>query len=218
MFAEVTAMNSTATVSRTLPKPWIALLVAAFVASLAFVVVAAFPYFRGDVEKLARYDGKRAWLLTHIAFGTVALLLGPFQLWLGFTRPRDVVHRRLGIVYLGAISISCVAAYYLAFQTDVSFTFGFGLAGLATAWVITCGMAMLAVKRRQFLQHQEWMIRGYVVTFGFVSFRVLMVLLTALNVGTLVDRLNVASWFCWAAPLLICEAVIQGRKCARQRV
>ena len=211
-------MQELATPSRTLSKPWITLLVATLLAAFAFVLVAALPYFRGDVEKLARYDGKRTWVLVHIASGMVALLLGPFQLWLGFTRPRSALHHRLGMVYLGAISISCVAAYYLAFHTDVSFTFGFGLAGLATAWVITCSLAMMAVKRRQFLQHQEWMIRSYVVTFGFVSFRILVPLLTLLNVGTLIDRLNVASWFCWAAPLLICEAVIQGRKCARQRV
>ena len=108
--------------------------------------------------------------------------------------------------------MSCVAAYYLAVTTAVSFTFGFGLGGFATAWVITCTLGIVAVKRRQFLQHQEWMIRSYVVTFAFVVFRMVMVFLTSLNVGTLVDRLNVASWFCWAVPLLVCEAVIQGRK------
>ena len=87
--------------------------------------------------------------------------------------------------------------------------------GSPPAWVITCSLAIVAVKRRQFLQHQEWMIRSYVVTFAFVVFRMVMVLLTSLDVGTLVDRLNVASWFCWAVPLLVGEAVIQGRKFTR---
>ena len=197
---------------RTLSKPWSCLLFAALVAAIIFVFVAAMPYFLGDAEKLSRYSNRKPWLLAHIGFGIVALLVGPFQLWLGFTQPRGLLHRRLGMVYLGAIAVSCVAAYYLAATTTVSFTFGFGLAGLATAWVVTNTLAMVAVKRRQYLQHQEWMVRSYVVTFGFVTFRIMFLLLNTLNVATVVERLNVASWFCWAVPLLICEGVIQGRK------
>ncbi len=197
---------------RSLSKPWVALLGTAFVLAIAFVLIAAAPYLLGNAEKLGRYDGKKAWIVAHIAFGMVALLIGPVQLWLGFTRPRDPWHRRLGMLYLGAICASSVPAYYLAATTDVSFTFGFGLASLATAWLLTAGLSMLAVKRRSFLQHQEWMVRNYVVTFGFVLFRVFVIATTVLNVGSMVDRLNVASWFCWAAPLVLCEAVIQGRK------
>jgi hypothetical protein len=36
--------------------------------------------------------------------------------------------------------------------------------------------------------------------------------LTAAKVGTLTEQLAVASWFCWAVPLLITEAILQGRK------
>jgi hypothetical protein len=195
-----------------LAKPWVALLGTTFVLAIAFVLIAATPYLLGNAEKLGRYDGKKAWIIAHIAFGMVALLIGPVQLWLGFTRPRDPWHRRLGMLYLGAIFASSVPAYYLAVATDVSFTFGFGLGSLATAWLLTAGLAMLAVKRRSFLQHQEWMVRSYVVTFGFVLFRIFLIGMTVLNVGSRVDRLNVASWLCWAAPLVLCEAVIQGRK------
>lgn len=206
-------MNTSIGVTRRGPSwSWLSLLGLAFLASVAFIVIAAIPYFLGDEAKLGRYVGRQGWLFAHISGGMVALLLGPFQLWLGANSPRNPWHRKLGMVYLGVIAISCVAAYYLAFHTDVSFTFGFGLAGLATAWVITCATAMLAVKRRQFVRHQEWMIRSYVVTFAFVSFRALVVALTAFNVGELMDRLNVASWACWAIPLMICEAIIQGRK------
>jgi hypothetical protein len=56
------------------------------------------------------------------------------------------------------------------------------------------------------------MIRSYVVTFAFVTFRALQGTLSAANVGTLPEQLAVASWFCWAVPLLITEAILQGRK------
>lgn len=199
-----------------LQKKWMALLIGALVMGIVFIIVAALPYLLGNMEKLSRYDGHRTWLLVHIAFAIVPLLIGPFQLWLGFTRPHAKIHRRLGLVYLGTITISCAAAYYLSLNTTVSITFGFGLAGLATAWVVTCSMAMVAVKQRQFVQHQEWMIRSYVVTFGFVTFRIAVLVLAGLKVGTSTDQLNVASWICWALPLLICEALIQGRKRTKQ--
>ena len=56
------------------------------------------------------------------------------------------------------------------------------------------------------------MIRSYVVTFAFVVFRALFLSLQAAEVGTLQEQLAACSWFCWAAPLVITEAVLQGRK------
>jgi len=73
-------------------------------------------------------------------------------------------------------------------------------------------MAMVAVKMRSFIQHQEWMIRSFVVTFAFVTFRAMMIVMTQLEFSDVINRLNVASWACWAIPLLFCEAVIQFRK------
>jgi hypothetical protein len=83
------------------------------------------------------------------------------------------------------------------------------------AWTITTGMAFLAIKRRAITQHREWMVRSYVVTLAFVFFRMLVVGLDALEVGTTVERVGVAAWFCWAVPLLIAEPVLQWRKQAR---
>ena len=56
------------------------------------------------------------------------------------------------------------------------------------------------------------MIRSYVVTTAFVTFRVFFLLLQNAGVGTLNEQLGAASWFCWAVPLLITEAWLQGRK------
>ena len=50
------------------------------------------------------------------------------------------------------------------------------------------------------------------MTFAFVVFRALFLSLQAADVGTLQEQLAVCSWFCWAGPLVITEAVLQGRK------
>jgi hypothetical protein len=90
--------------------------------------------------------------------------------------------------------------------------FGAGLAGLGVAWLSTTGLAFLAIKRTLIDQHKEWMIRSYVVTTAFVTFRILFLILESAGVGSLNERLAIASWFCWAVPLLLTEAWLQGRK------
>jgi len=122
------------------------------------------------------------------------------------------VHRKLGLVYMGAIAVSVTAAFYLATHTALGWVFGAGLMGLAIAWIITTGLAFVAVRRGLLHQHREWMIRSYVVTFGFVFFRIFAGVMQATGVGNLQEQLAAASWFCWAAPLLVTEAILQGRK------
>jgi uncharacterized membrane protein len=183
----------------------------AMFSGLGFVAGFALPYFAGS-EELARYPDRQGWLFLHIGGGMVALLVGPGQLWLGHKNRRIEVHRKLGLVYMASIAVSVTAAFYLATHTSLGWVFGAGLSGLAVAWIVTTGLAYAAVRRGQLHQHQEWMIRSYVVTFGFVFFRILVGVLQATGVGSLSEQLAAASWFCWAAPLLVTEAILQGRK------
>ena len=190
--------------------PAIMLGLAMFV-GLGFVAGFAFPYFAGG-EALGQYRGKETWIFMHLGGGMIALLVGPGQLWLGHKNRKIEVHRKLGLVYMGAIAVSVTAAFYLATHTALGWVFGAGLMGLAIAWIVTTGMAFVAVRRSLLDQHQEWMIRSYVVTFGFVFFRIFAGIMQATGIGSLQEQLSAASWFCWAAPLLVTEATLQGRK------
>jgi hypothetical protein len=189
-----------------------ALLWLATIVALVFIAVAALPYLlRVDEQQFRQYWPMRGWLLVHVGMGMVALLSGPVQLWLGFRDLYPRVHKNLGFVYIAAVIVGSVAAYYLAFHTSGGMVFGAGLAGLATAWLATTGLAFLAITRHLYDQHKEWMIRSYVVTFAFVTFRALQALLQSRGVS-LLDSIGIAAWFCWAAPLLANELIMQGRK------
>jgi hypothetical protein len=50
----------------------------------------------------------------------VALFSKPIQIWLGLSDRNVRLHRRLGVIYMSAVVTSSVAAYYLAFHTDVA--------------------------------------------------------------------------------------------------
>jgi predicted membrane protein DUF2306 len=196
--------------------PLIGLLGAAAVAAVAFWILAAAPYLRLDPAQFGpAYWPRRYGLLTHIAGGTVALLAGPVQLWLGETRSALAWHRKIGTAYLIGVVVGAAAAYYLAVTTPLGWIFGSGLFMLAIAWTITTGMAYVAIRRRAIEQHREWMIRSYVVTLAFVVFRALVAALTIANVGSLGDRLALAAWVCWAVPLLLLEPCLQWKRLRR---
>ena len=185
---------------------------AAAVFAIAFFAASAAPYLMLRPEALARYLSRREWLLVHVASGAVALLIGPVQLWLGLSRRAMHLHRWLGLAYVTSVAIGSVAAFYLATHTDLGWGFGMGISGLGLAWIVTTGLAVAAIRRGLIEQHQEWMIRSYVVTFAFVTFRALWSALQAAGIGTREEQLAASSWFCWALPLLITEAVLQGRR------
>ncbi len=184
----------------------------ALVGGLVFIAGAALPYFTFTPEQYGPYWFERGWLLLHITGGIAALLSGPVQLWLGLSDRRMGLHRRLGIIYICAVAVSASAAYYLAFNTPFGWVFGAGLVGLATAWVVTTSLAFLSIRRSLYDQHREWMVRSYVVTFAFVTFRAAQPLVSRTGIGTPLEQIAFLAWASWALPLLGTEAVLQGRK------
>jgi len=203
-----------------------ALITLAAVAAIFFVVVAALPYraMLGTQEAARQslqdfqftYWPRRGWLLIHIAGGLIALLTGPVQLWLGLHNVKMNVHRNLGFVYIAAIVVGSIGAIGLAFQTDGGLIFGSGLFFLAMAWITTTSLAFMAIKKNLIDQHKEWTIRSYVVTFAFVTFRAGQVAMTGRGIE-LQTAIGIMAWACWAIPLLMTEAVIQGKKIVKVR-
>lgn len=192
-----------------------AFLALAGVAAIAFVALAALPYYLSASYGPPEYAPRRGWLMLHISGGIVAILTGPVQLWLGLGERGMTWHRRMGIAYMAAVGVGAIGAYYMAFNTDFGWLFGASLATLATAWTTTTAMAYLAIKKSLVEQHKEWMIRSYVLTFAFVLFRLVQPMLQGF--GTITEQLAAAGWLCWTIPLLTTELVLQGRKIMRVR-
>jgi uncharacterized membrane protein len=151
-----------------------------------------------------------------MAGGLIAISCGLIQLWLGATQRTGSLHRNLGRVYLGGVALASAGAYYLALTIEGRyFAYASGLFMLATAWVLTTGMAYAAIRRRAIERHREWMIRSYTVTFAFVLFRLLDQLLIHWHVAP-DDQIDaMTAWACWSVPLLLIEPLLQYRKSRR---
>jgi len=194
----------------------------AFSAFAAFGLMAYFKaagrYTNYSAEVYRNYWPERGWLIMHILGGTVALFTGPTQFLTGLRHRNLRLHRWLGKVYLGGVTAGATAAFYLSFTTSPQASLGFalGLFFLALAWSTSSAMAYVAIRRRNIDVHKEWMIRSYVVTYSFVTFRLLFDQ-QPFAALPLEQRLTITSWMCWAPPLLVTELALQWKRTLAQR-
>jgi uncharacterized membrane protein len=157
-------------------------------------------------------------LFTHIFFGMTAFLLGPFQ-FISAIRKRWVkTHRTMGKIYLCCIAVAAPAAIYMAITSQVNFVYASGLFSLALVWMTTSLIAYISIRKGLTSIHREWMVRSYVVTFSFATFRLFDDLLGGWGVGPDDLRLALMSWSCWAVPLFFTEVILQLRKFNKLRL
>jgi uncharacterized membrane protein len=152
------------------------------------------------------------WVFPHIVLGIVATIIGPFQFIPKIRNKYLKIHRQLGRIYIISTVLSGIAGMYMAATSDVNLPYAVGLFMLGVTWVTSSIMAFVSIKNRKVDLHKDWMIRSYVITFAFVSFRFVEDILMALEIGTRLEVLVLMSWACWAIPLFITEVFIQGRK------
>jgi uncharacterized membrane protein len=184
--------------------------------ALWFIQDRARQYLAYNPVSYGDYWPRRGGLIIHVSAGLIAISVGLLQLWLGLTARTQVLHRALGRVYLGAVAVGSAGAFYLALTINPRyFAYATGLFFLAVAWVITTCMAYLAIRRGAIQQHREWMIRSYVVTFAFVSFRLVEKFLLRWQIAADDEIDTVLAWGCWSLPLLVAEPLLQWQKMHR---
>jgi uncharacterized membrane protein YozB (DUF420 family) len=180
-----------------------------FGAVAVFFLLAAAPYLVFEGRLMPIYETRKAALWLHVALGSIALLVGPWQLWLGLNRRTGRWHHTLGRIYVSAIAGSVLAALHLALNTPLGPVFAAGALGLALAWTVTTGVAVFAVLQRDYRQHREWMLRSYLVTLAFVLFRVFDPVLESAGMSAPVERATLMIWAAWSIPLLLFEGIAQ---------
>jgi len=108
-------------------------------------------------------------LIPHTLSGLIALLSGPIQFSSRLRRRYLGFHRVLGRTYVVSVFIGAATGVALATGRP-----GFpGTSMQAAAWIVCTTAAFLTARNRQIIQHRQWMVRSYAVTFTFVSSRVL---------------------------------------------
>ena len=190
------------------------LLLLASAVAARFLVHYAAPYFRFDPKQFDYYWPHRFRLILHISGGIVALVCGTLQLWTGLRQKAMTFHRWTGRIYLVGVSVGIVGALLMTLSTTPK-SFGVALRGLAMAWLLTTGIAWVAILRGRVPLHKEWMVRSYLVTFAFVTFRVLtdnLPSVTARLGSSPDDAATNVAWLNWVVPLAVYVVILQGRR------
>ncbi|HKE35549.1 MAG TPA: DUF2306 domain-containing protein [Candidatus Acidoferrum sp.] len=154
----------------------------------------------------------RVWLLMHMTGGMIALLSGPWQFWTGFRARFARLHRWTGRLFLSGVAIGATGAFRIAVVDSAGWAFGFALFMLAVAWVTTASVALYAILSGRIQIHREWMVRTYVVTFAFVTFRLLSDFSPFSRLQPAGDRAITIGWASWVIPLLFTEVILQLRR------
>jgi hypothetical protein len=184
------------------------LLVVVAAAAAFFVYDNALRYFTWTEAAYGYYWAYRLPLIAHVTGGVIALLAGVWQVWTGLNTQSMGVHPWTGRLYVLGVVLGSLGAFVLAFTSAVfGFAWAVALICLAIAWLTTTGMAWYSIHQRNLLLHKQWMIRSYLVTFAFVTFRIITDYLPyeAWWGISRPDMSNAAIWPVWVMPLLAYE-------------
>jgi len=192
------------------------ILVCIGIIALYFVIDRVIPYSNFSIEQYGNYYWpNKWWLVGHLLGGMTALLIGPFQFSKNFRNKYLITHRNMGKIYIIAIIIGSLCGMYMSFTValQVNTAWSIALFFLAFPWLISVLMAYRAIRLKRIVQHREWMIRSYVITFGFVLFRFLDEReITQSLMSEFGERGPTCIWLAWAVPLFLTEVFLQWNK------
>lgn len=184
--------------------------------AIFFVYEFVLTYFIWSEEAYGPYYWQyRVPLIIHIAGALTALLSGLFQLWTGLSATNMNVHPTTGKIYLTGVAIGASGAFILSVTSSIfGLTFGVGLFCMALVWVSTSALAVFCIRKRNIRRHKQWMIRSYIITFSFITFRIFTDYLPYEDWWGLTrpEISNATIWVSWAMPLIAYEIYIQFRE------
>jgi uncharacterized membrane protein len=149
-------------------------------------------------------------LYVHIVTAMLALIIGPFQIFLKQSKTRVRMHRRLGYVYIISVTVSGIVSIYLSLFATGGWIAGLGFFGLDVLWVASTWIALRKIIAKNVQAHKAWMLRSYALTFAAVMLRIWLGPLV-LIFGDFEAGYRVVAWLCWIPNLLVIEAVIRAR-------
>jgi uncharacterized membrane protein len=148
------------------------------------------------------------WLLPHAVAGTTALLLAPFQ-FSARLRSRGLrLHRVLGRLYVAGVAVAAPTAIPVAVILGPP-SLVMAAVTQSTGWLLTTAVGLYCVRRGDFRQHQEWMIRSYPFAMVFVVARAVLAVPAVKELGE-VGFVSVV-WSLIAAACFVPSLVINWR-------
>jgi len=127
------------------------------------------------VQLDAHFANHTTLTLTHILPAMLFMVLGPLQFVRGLRAKYPRVHRWSGRIFLTASAVVGVTGLTMAFgKTIGGIDEKAAITLFGTFFLIALAKALWHALRREFVQHREWMIRGYAIGLAVATIRPIM--------------------------------------------
>ncbi len=150
---------------------------------------------------------------SHVYTSIFVLIIGSFQ-FSTFVRNRFTqLHRSLGIIYVFLILlIASPSGFVMAIHANGGFYSKLSFIIQAVLWFVFTLKAVQYAKLKNWLKHENFMLRSYALTLSAISLR----LFKWLIVNTLelppMDTYKIVAWLGWTFNLLIIELYIRNKR------
>lgn len=166
---------------------------------LALVQVVQIPLGALPEDSL-RLSAAPVWHFMHVLGGATFGILGPIQFGRVLMRKYGLLHRVMGRVFVAAGAMISLSALSLLWHFPDTYSVAMNSARLlfGIALGVALAMAMLAIRKRDFTRHRNWMIRAYAIGMGATAVTMIFFPIYAITgeppTGLVSDILFLGSW------------------------
>lgn len=145
----------------------------------------------------------------HVYASFFCLLAGFTQFSPFIRKNRPSIHRASGWLYTGCILLlAAPTGLVIAIYANGGFWSQLGFCMLAILWIWTSSKAMLAIRKRDFRKHRDFMIRSFALTLSAITLRAWKYIIVAVFHPRPMDVYQIVAWLGWGLNLLIAEYII----------
>ncbi|WP_158290269.1 DUF2306 domain-containing protein [Ramlibacter sp. WS9] len=169
------------------------------------------------------YDGGYArhpgLTLLHIVPGLVFVILGPLQFATRIRARYTNLHRWCGRIYVASGAVVGVSALVLGVVVGFAgSTETTAVTFFSTLFLISLGLAVFRIRRREVAAHREWMIRAFALGLAVTTMRPMVGILTALAGLPFSEALGISFWLAFSLHLVLAECWISFTRTERNPV
>lgn len=189
---------------------WIMMILSLLIAlyGLAYVILGSRMY---PPDLLASFLARPWGIYPHAFFGSLALLIGPWQFRRNVLAKHRATHRKLGQVYVVACLLAGLAGFYMSFYAGSNWVPKVGFACLAVALMFSTYRAYSLARARRFAEHREWMVLSYACILAAVTLRIELPLLMITTQQPALSY-SIVAWACWIPNLVVAALFIRSTR------
>lgn len=145
----------------------------------------------------------------HILFSIFSLIAGLTQFSNYILTKYKKLHRMMGYIYV--VDVMCIAGpsgLIMAFYANGTIVSKTSFVLLSVLWIGFTSVAIIKALKKDFLEHEKWMIRSYSLTLSAISLRLMALIFPKIIHLDAHTEYAVLAWLSWTINLLIAECLI----------